>query len=169
MTPGRGVVALLIDLAHREPVAALHATSEGMTDSPHLRGLSTTGHRHWRRTRPEPPQRRSRTDSLSPPRTACAARHRRQGPTAASRSGPHGPDPGPRCLTRRCPKTGGERTRKDQRQEPGVDRTRFFRDDRCGQDPDRIAQDGTGTGRNKASGLVDGSLPTCPIRRRYQK
>jgi|SRR6185437_7175190 hypothetical protein len=43
MTPGRGVVALLIDLAHREPVAALHATSEGMTDSPHLRGLSTTG------------------------------------------------------------------------------------------------------------------------------
>jgi transposase InsO family protein len=74
-----------------------------MTDSPTHGACPPPGHRHWRRTRPAPPPRRSRTDSLSPPRIACAARHRRQGPTAASRSGP-GPDPGPRCLTRRCPK-----------------------------------------------------------------
>ena len=42
----------MIDLAHREAVAALHATSEGMTDSP-SRGLSTSrGAGTGARTRP---------------------------------------------------------------------------------------------------------------------
>jgi hypothetical protein len=61
MTPARGAVAPLIDLAHREPVAALHAEREGMTDSPtsgpvHSRGTGTgacapNAHAH---DRPEP-------------------------------------------------------------------------------------------------------------------
>ena len=46
---------LLIDLAHREPVVALHAQSEGMTDSP-TGGLSIAGAPALEQcTRPEPP------------------------------------------------------------------------------------------------------------------
>jgi len=49
----------------------------------------------------------------SPPRTACAARRRRPGPAAASRSALRA-DPGPRRLSRRAHSPAKNRQKKDQ-------------------------------------------------------
>ena len=57
-----------------------------MTDSPRAGPVHSRGTGTGACTRPRHPTPRSRTNSSSPPSTACAVRRRRQGPTAAARS-----------------------------------------------------------------------------------
>src|SRR4249919_3060738 len=65
-------------------IASSAGRGEGMTDSPHLGPVHQPGSRHWSSTNPTPTNAQEPCRASDPPpRTACADRRRRQGPTAA--------------------------------------------------------------------------------------